>query len=99
MATIGEGVDTGGLGIPEEIPLTEPDTELAERVHLRPRLDPFGDEPAPRVVGEVGQPGHEGLASGVRVDPGHPRAVELHEVRLDGQDVAQAGEAGPGVVH
>src|SRR4051812_27607625 len=88
----------GGFGSPEEESLAEFDVELAKHLQLSVTLDALGDETAARRPAEVTQAGDQGLAGGVDVEAGDPRPVELHELRLELEDVAEAGESGAGIV-
>ena len=75
------------------------DAQPAQGRRLGLGLDPFGNEDVPSGVGVVPQAGGKGLAGRVDVDVAHQGDVELHEVWLELQDVAEAGIAGPGIVH
>ena len=72
--------------------------ELDELVELLRGLDALGDEARAGVVGERHEGTGERSASEVDVDAGDEVAVEFDELRLELEDVGQAGEPGAGVV-
>ena len=72
--------------------------ERLEGIELLARLDPLGDEPQLALDREVAHAGDQRLAGGLGVDAADQVEVDLHEVRGELQDVAEAGVAGAGIV-
>src|SRR3954470_6457130 len=78
--------------------LAERDVEVDQRLQLLVALDPLGDHRRAALLRERDQAGRQRLARAVVVDRVDQRAVELDEVGVEPEDVAQAREAGAGVV-
>jgi hypothetical protein len=92
-----DGRPRGG-GARDQVALAVRDVEVGETFELLQRLDAFGADgriDVPRVADEGADQRSLGR---VAVDAGRQRAVELDDVRLQPQEVDQAGVAGPGVV-
>ena len=61
-----EGGDVAGpAGLGQQVALVEVAAELAGHVALLAVLDPFGDDPQPEPVAELGDGGHDALVLGV----------------------------------
>ena len=94
------GTNRGGASIrhrgrpAEQIALAQSDADRSERVALGDRLDAFGDERTARLEREIDETGDEGLSGIVAVDRPDEVDVELHELGLQLDDVAEAREPG-----
>ena len=82
----------------EQVALGQLDAERGEDPLLLDRLDALGDEVAVREAGVMDHAGDERLPGGVAVDPADDPAVQLHDVRPELDEVAQARESRAGVV-
>jgi uncharacterized protein len=85
--------DGAGRGPAEQVALAVVDPEVDEHVELAGRLDPLGDHVAPGPHGEAVQALDQRLAARVAVDGPHPALVELDELGVEDEDVAQGREA------
>ncbi len=74
------------------------DVDLTERGELVLGFDALGDEVGPDLLGEDEQSGGQGAPRWIGVDAAHRIEVQFHDVRAQVEDVAQAREAGSGVV-
>src|SRR5260221_10501389 len=83
------GAVIGGSRPPEDIALTEVNSEFPDRLELGFGLNAFGDQFAAGLRGEVGQPRDESAANGVAMDVMDPFDIELHIRRLEREDVAE----------
>ena len=83
---------------PEKISLDALHTERLDGHQLARRLDALGNDPGAGLGREAGQGADERMADGVVLQPADQTAVELDDVGAEGEHVAQAGEAGAGVV-
>src|SRR5664280_1686688 len=86
------------FGPTEEIPLDELDAQSTKRLRFGLGLHALGDQHGSGEGGEVAEPGGERLACRIPVDAPDDADVQLHDVGLQLEDVAEAGEAGTGVV-
>ena len=87
-----------GAGPGEEVALAVAHAELRERLDLGGALDALRHDRRVDLLGERDQAGCQRLPRAVGLDAVDQRAVELDELRLEPQDVAQAREARAGVV-
>ena len=87
-----------GRGPPEEEALSVAHAEVGERLDLPRALDALGDDRGVDLLGERDQACRQRLAGAVGLDAVDQRPVELDELRLEPEDVAQAGEPGARIV-
>jgi len=83
---------------PEQVALSKADAQSPHGLGLRRRLDPFCDNERARDGGEVDEPGDDRLAREIHIDAPHDAGIDLHDLRLEVDQMPEVGDTRAGIV-
>src|SRR5258707_4974629 len=86
------------VGSRQQISLQEIAAELDDRFALLDGLDAFGHGDDRQVPAQRGHGSNEAPFRGMAIDASYERAVEFHELRLDGRKAREPGVPSPEIV-